>query len=202
MLEKIKEDFTQDKKEWDNYFKKRETKWANFFNSYRTSTVISNKECQQLHQDQDTATRIQRIVHGFIQQKFNFASLEQLSAVIIQASLCGYSTQQQLHLQQISATSIQAVAHEFIVQQQMITKHIVAVIIQTNFHLAYQQRIIYKNNDELLDNWNYHNDSNNEKKEDEDHINILFPFLLFNMDNAIKLFGIIYHDVPNLLLSE
>eukprot|EP00957_Ditylum_brightwellii_P086521 6582963-Ditylum_brightwellii.AAC.1 len=84
----------------------------------------------------------------------------------------------------------------------MITKHIATVIIQTNFCLAFQQHIIYKKNDELLDNWNYHNDCKNEKKEDEDHINTLFSFLLFDMNNAIKLFDIIYHDVPDLLLSE
>eukprot|EP00957_Ditylum_brightwellii_P082530 6274206-Ditylum_brightwellii.AAC.1 len=152
MLEEMKEDLAQDKKKMYNYFKERETKWANFFNSYRISTVISIKERQQWHQDQDAVTRIQRIVCGFIQQKFNFASLQQQSVVIMQASLRGYSTRQQLHLQQIPAISIQAVACEFIVQQQMITKHIAVVIIQTNFCLAYQQHIIYKHNDELLDN--------------------------------------------------
>eukprot|EP00957_Ditylum_brightwellii_P030867 2338794-Ditylum_brightwellii.AAC.1 len=88
--------------------------------------MICNKECQQQEQDLDATVRIQSIIQG-------------------------YSTQQQLHLQKISAISIQAVAHEFIIQQQMNTKHIAAVIIQTNFCLAYQQCIIYKNNDELLD---------------------------------------------------
>eukprot|EP00957_Ditylum_brightwellii_P158617 12073012-Ditylum_brightwellii.AAC.1 len=81
----------------------------------------------------------------------------------------------------------------------MIAKHIATVIIQTNFCLAYQQRIIYKNSVELLDACN---DCNNEKKEDEDHINTLFSFLLLDVDNAIKIFGIIYHDVPDLFLSE
>eukprot|EP00957_Ditylum_brightwellii_P170506 12978579-Ditylum_brightwellii.AAC.1 len=101
MLEKMKEDFNQDKKEMDDYFKEREIKWANFFNSYRTSTVISNEEHQQQHQDHNATIRIQAIFHG-------------------------YSTQHQHHLQQISAISMQAVAHEFIVQQQMIKKHIAA----------------------------------------------------------------------------
>eukprot|EP00957_Ditylum_brightwellii_P202677 15331263-Ditylum_brightwellii.AAC.1 len=58
--------------EIEDYFKERETKWANFFNSYRTSTIISNKERQQRHQYQDTATRIQCIARRFIQQKFIF----------------------------------------------------------------------------------------------------------------------------------
>eukprot|EP00957_Ditylum_brightwellii_P047712 3624633-Ditylum_brightwellii.AAC.1 len=65
-----------------------ENKWANFFNSYRTSTIISNNAHQeQWHQNHDAATRIQRIVCGFTQRKFNFDSLEQESAVIIQALL-------------------------------------------------------------------------------------------------------------------
>eukprot|EP00957_Ditylum_brightwellii_P008883 672921-Ditylum_brightwellii.AAC.1 len=100
-------------------------KWANFFNIYKTPPIISNNVHQeQRHQDHDAATRIQHIVRGFIQQKFNFTSLDQQSAVIIQASLCGYSTQQQLHLQQISALSIQAVVREFIVQQQKTFGHL------------------------------------------------------------------------------
>eukprot|EP00957_Ditylum_brightwellii_P100989 7697291-Ditylum_brightwellii.AAC.1 len=113
-------------KDMANDLKEMEARWAIRSNrrlSILSNTVISNKECQQRHQDQDAATRIQRIVCGFIQQKFNsaslkqesaviiqvslcgfiqqkfnFASLEQESAVIIQASLCGYSTRQRLHL--------------------------------------------------------------------------------------------------------
>eukprot|EP00957_Ditylum_brightwellii_P110870 8456500-Ditylum_brightwellii.AAC.1 len=53
--------------EMDNYFKEMETKWANFFNNYRTSTIISNDEHQeQQHQDHGAATRIQSISRGFI----------------------------------------------------------------------------------------------------------------------------------------
>eukprot|EP00957_Ditylum_brightwellii_P071895 5464371-Ditylum_brightwellii.AAC.1 len=43
---------------------------------------------------------------------------------------------------------------------------------------------------------------NNEKKEDEDHINALSYSLLLDMDTTIKTFGIIHHDVPDLLLPE
>ena len=33
--------------EMDNYSKEMENKWANFFNSYRTSTIISSNEHQE-----------------------------------------------------------------------------------------------------------------------------------------------------------
>eukprot|EP00957_Ditylum_brightwellii_P018361 1382429-Ditylum_brightwellii.AAC.1 len=75
-------------KDMENDLKEMEARWTIRSNrglSMLSNTVISNKECQQRHQDQDTATRIQHIVHGFNQQKFNFASLEQESAVIIKA---------------------------------------------------------------------------------------------------------------------
>eukprot|EP00957_Ditylum_brightwellii_P097135 7397475-Ditylum_brightwellii.AAC.1 len=80
----------------------------------------------------------------------------------------------------------------------MITKHTAAVIIQTNFHLAYQQCILFNYND-VFDDWNNHNDYNNEQKEDEDHSNALFAFLILELDNDIRTFGIIHHDVPDLL---
>ena len=53
--------------EMDNDFKEMQAKWANFFNNYRTSAIISNDEHQeQQNQDHDTATRIQRIIREFI----------------------------------------------------------------------------------------------------------------------------------------
>eukprot|EP00957_Ditylum_brightwellii_P005648 431117-Ditylum_brightwellii.AAC.1 len=112
-----------------------------------------------------------------------------------------YLVRKQHHPQKTSAISIQAFARGFIVQQQIITKHTAAVIIQTNFCLAYQQRIIYGYND-VFDDWNHHNDYNNEKKENEEHINDLFSSLLLDVDNINKTFGIIHHEVPDLLLSE
>ena len=33
--------------EMDNHFKARKNKWANFFNNYRTSTIISNNAHQE-----------------------------------------------------------------------------------------------------------------------------------------------------------
>eukprot|EP00957_Ditylum_brightwellii_P023700 1788880-Ditylum_brightwellii.AAC.1 len=42
-------------------------------------SMICTKERQHQHQDHKAATRIQSIVRGFIQQKFNFESLEQES---------------------------------------------------------------------------------------------------------------------------
>eukprot|EP00957_Ditylum_brightwellii_P080230 6102260-Ditylum_brightwellii.AAC.1 len=67
----------------DDYFKELETKWANFFNNYRTSTVISNDAHQeQRHQDIDAATRIQSISWGFIHRKQMIT--EHTTAVIIQ----------------------------------------------------------------------------------------------------------------------
>eukprot|EP00957_Ditylum_brightwellii_P170569 12983771-Ditylum_brightwellii.AAC.1 len=89
MLEQMKEDFAQDKKEMDNYFKEMEARWAIRSNrrlSMLNNTDTSNKKRQQQHQDHYATIRIQSI-------------------------FCGYSTQQQqLHLQKISAISIQAVA--------------------------------------------------------------------------------------------
>eukprot|EP00957_Ditylum_brightwellii_P090489 6891070-Ditylum_brightwellii.AAC.1 len=47
-----------------------QAKWANFFNNYSTSTIISNNEYQeQQHKDHDATTRIQSISRGFIHQK-------------------------------------------------------------------------------------------------------------------------------------
>eukprot|EP00957_Ditylum_brightwellii_P157820 12012321-Ditylum_brightwellii.AAC.1 len=43
-----------------------QAKWTNFFNNYRTSTNVFNKEHQEQHQDIDAATRMQSISHGFI----------------------------------------------------------------------------------------------------------------------------------------
>jgi hypothetical protein len=52
--------------EMDNDFKEMQAKWTNFFNNYRTSTIVFNKECQEQHQDIDSATRMQSISCGFI----------------------------------------------------------------------------------------------------------------------------------------
>ena len=62
-------------------FKARKTKWANFFNNYRT--IISNDAHQeQRHQDHDAATRIQCIIRGFLTK--NKMITEHTAAVIIQ----------------------------------------------------------------------------------------------------------------------
>eukprot|EP00957_Ditylum_brightwellii_P164309 12508714-Ditylum_brightwellii.AAC.1 len=79
----------------DDRFKARQIEWDNFFNNYRT--IISNAEHQeQQHHDHNAATKIQSIVRGFLQRKFEFDFLEQESAVIIQASLRGFFYRKQL----------------------------------------------------------------------------------------------------------
>eukprot|EP00957_Ditylum_brightwellii_P116449 8882730-Ditylum_brightwellii.AAC.1 len=77
MEDDLKEDMQYMQQQQDNRF----TGYLSMISNNDTS----NKERQQWHQDQDAVTKIQCIVCGFIQQKFNFASLKQQSAVIIQA---------------------------------------------------------------------------------------------------------------------
>eukprot|EP00957_Ditylum_brightwellii_P171076 13023780-Ditylum_brightwellii.AAC.2 len=79
----------------DNYFKEWETKWANFFNNYRTSTIISNDEHQeQQHQDHDVATRIQSFSCGFVLQKQMIT--DHTTAVIIQTHFREFCQQRTL----------------------------------------------------------------------------------------------------------
>eukprot|EP00957_Ditylum_brightwellii_P164164 12499257-Ditylum_brightwellii.AAC.1 len=61
-----------------------QAKWANFFNNYRTSAIVSYKERQGQHQDIDAATRIQSISCRFIHQKQMIT--EHTTAVIIQTN--------------------------------------------------------------------------------------------------------------------
>jgi len=97
-MEEDKENFNKIRETLTQEREARSAKWANFFHSYRTSTVISTEERQQRHHDQDAATRIQSIVRGFLQRKFQFDLLVQESAVIIQASLRGFLYRKQTHL--------------------------------------------------------------------------------------------------------
>eukprot|EP00957_Ditylum_brightwellii_P049765 3773747-Ditylum_brightwellii.AAC.1 len=88
---------------------------------------------------------------------------------------------QQQYQDHDAATKIQSISHGFIHQKQMITEHTAAVIIQTHFHLAYQQRILYSDND-AFNEWNIDNEYINEKKEDNDHVNTLFSSIVLDID--------------------
>eukprot|EP00957_Ditylum_brightwellii_P003467 262397-Ditylum_brightwellii.AAC.1 len=100
-LQELKEEEIMPFKEWYSMI------------SQPNTTVDSNKEHQQQHQDYDATIRIQSI-------------------------FCGYSTQQQLHLQKISVISIQAVAHGFIALQQ----HKCATTIQALFQGCCSQKLL------------------------------------------------------------
>jgi hypothetical protein len=85
MMEQMDADLKQDMQLISDLQKRQANRFQGYFSNLNTK-------------NQDAATRIQRIVRGFIQQKFNFASLEQQSAVKIQTLIQGFLCRQQLHV--------------------------------------------------------------------------------------------------------
>eukprot|EP00957_Ditylum_brightwellii_P177019 13485382-Ditylum_brightwellii.AAC.1 len=71
----MQEDLNQ---EIQDMHQRQAIRFNNFFNNYRTSTVVSNKECQTQHQDLDATIKVQCIVHRFIICRQQQAKLEHL----------------------------------------------------------------------------------------------------------------------------
>jgi hypothetical protein len=87
---------------FDNYYTYYQC--SQYVKAWKCSTLIKLylakfKELLEITiQQHRAATRIQSIVRGFLQRKFEFDSLVQESAVIIQASLRGFLYRKQTHL--------------------------------------------------------------------------------------------------------